>query len=105
MTEERRNDSEIKLIQNDLTHLTRRFEESEIRAETWRNSFCIKQDGFGLKQDLYAAKITELLVKLAELPCKTHSDKFKNIDNQVKGLWATVGIVFVAVMTAFIKGL
>jgi hypothetical protein len=93
--EERRNDSEIRVIQNDLTHLTRRFEESEDRAETWRKAFCAKQDAFNVKLDA-------LILKFESLPCPVREERSKHVTHQLRAIWLLTGGMLLTIITEWL---
>ena len=94
--DERRNDAEIRVLQNDVTHLSRRFEEGEERAEDWRNSFCKKVDDIHTKLDVLSTQV-------AKLPCPARAEQYKGVVMQLRALWAVTGGMLIAIIYEWIK--
>ena len=89
MSDERRNNVELKVIAERLGNLSEKQEMSETASCEWRNRFCAKLD-----------VITD---KLNNLPCDVRVERSKNIHFQLKALWAVTGGMVLAIISEWIK--
>ena len=80
---------ELKVIAERLKNLDEKNELSEKLSNDWRNRFCIKLDA-----------ITD---KLNNLPCDVRVERSKNINFQLKALWAVTGGMVLVIISEWIK--
>ena len=94
--DERRNDTELRLIQNDVTHLTKRFEEGQVRSSEWRTLI-------GKQISKLDEKLDGIDAAVKLLPCPQRSEQTKGIMVQMKALWVLTGGMLVAIIAEWIK--
>lgn len=97
MEEERRNDVELKVIAERVSHFKEQLQRSDAIAEDWRERFCQKLDVVNLKIDA-------LISKVDTLPCPSRIEHTKGIDAQIKALWVVTGGMVLAIIAEWVKG-
>ena len=95
MTEERRNDSEIRVISERLDNLIRDVKEEKAVSLEWRKLFCAKLDA-------YDTKLDAMILKLNQLPCPIRAEQHKHLVHQLRALWLVTGGMLLTIITEWL---
>ena len=96
MEDERRNDTEIKVIDERVVNLKSQLEASDKLSEAWRVRFCTKLDSFDKKLD-------DVMHKIDTLPCPMREARTSGIMSQIKALWVVTGGMVIAIISEWVK--
>lgn len=92
-----RNNVELKVIAERVSHFKEQLQRSDAIAEDWRERFC-------QKLDVVNSKIDTLISKVDTLPCPARIEHTKGIDAQIKALWMVTGGMVIAIIGEWIRG-
>jgi len=95
MEEERRNDSEIRVIAERVDNLKGQLEASDKLSEAWRERFCVKLDIMDNKMD-------SMTHKLDTLPCPQRIEATKGMLLQLRALWLVTGGMLLTIITEWL---
>lgn len=90
--EERRRNSEVQFeVMNERLNnfIDVRYAEDQKHSEEWRTKFCHKLD--------------RVMDKIDTLPCPTRIEHTKNINFQLKALWAVTGGMVLAILSEWVR--